>query len=155
MHLYGTSLGGFLAQLFAHHRPRRVKSLVLSNTYLDTRSFAAAMPWAPLYVSLEELFILYFFLLVPGHFILTLYHFWGALCSVSWTPSFLLKRYVLTGIRDGPHEPFIADSVDFAVSQVALPVTFIFDIFLKGFKLHVKNDFYMNLPSWFLWFALI
>lgn len=85
MHLYGTSLGGFLAQLFAHHRPRRVKSLVLSNTYLDTRSFAAAMPWAPF---------------------------------VSWTPSFLLKRYVLTGIRDGPHEPFIADSVDFAVSQV-------------------------------------
>lgn len=39
-------------------------------------------------------------------------------CSVSWTPSFLLKRYVLTGIRDGPHEPFIADSVDFVVSQV-------------------------------------
>ena len=30
----------------------------------------------------------------------------------------LLKRYVLTGIRDGPHEPFIADSVDFVVSQV-------------------------------------
>jgi hypothetical protein len=40
------------------------------------------------------------------------------ICSVSWTPSFLLKRYVLTGIRDGPHEPFIADSVDFVVSQV-------------------------------------
>ncbi|KAL0312765.1 UNVERIFIED_CONTAM: Maspardin [Sesamum radiatum] len=38
--------------------------------------------------------------------------------SVGWTPSFLLKRYVLTGIRDGPHEPFIADSVDFVVAQV-------------------------------------
>lgn len=25
---------------------------------------------------------------------------------------------MLTGIRDGPHEPFIADSVDFVVSQV-------------------------------------
>ncbi|KAJ0048694.1 hypothetical protein Pint_16014 [Pistacia integerrima] len=85
IHLYGTSLGGFLAQLFAQHRPRRVRSLVLSNTFLDTRSFAAAMPWAPI---------------------------------VSWTPSFLLKRYILTGIRDGPHEPFIADSVDFVVSQV-------------------------------------
>ncbi|CAI0413834.1 unnamed protein product [Linum tenue] len=85
MHLYGTSLGGFLAQIFAQHRPRRVKSLVLSNTFLDNRSFAAAMPWAPF---------------------------------VSWTPSFLLKRYVLTGIQDGPHEPFIADSVDFVVSQV-------------------------------------
>lgn len=50
VHIYGTSLGGFLAQLFAQHRPRRVRSLVLSNTYLDTSSFAAAMPWAPLYV---------------------------------------------------------------------------------------------------------
>lgn len=38
--------------------------------------------------------------------------------SVGWTPSFLLKRYVLSGIRDGPHEPFIADSVDFVVAQV-------------------------------------
>ncbi|XP_044486202.1 maspardin isoform X2 [Mangifera indica] len=85
IHLYGTSLGGFLAQLFAQHRPRRVRSLVLSNTFLDTRSFAAAMPWAPI---------------------------------VSWTPSFLLKRYILTGIRDGPQEPFIADSVDFVVSQI-------------------------------------
>ncbi|KAK4435120.1 Maspardin [Sesamum alatum] len=85
IHLYGTSLGGFLAQLFAQHRPRRVRSLVLSNTFLETNSFAAAMPWAPF---------------------------------VGWTPSFLLKRYVLTGIRDGPHEPFIADSVDFVVAQV-------------------------------------
>ena len=31
--------------------------------------------------------------------------------SVGWAPSFLLKR-------DVPHEPFIADSVDFVVSQV-------------------------------------
>uniref|UniRef100_A0A5B6ZTG9 Maspardin n=1 Tax=Davidia involucrata TaxID=16924 RepID=A0A5B6ZTG9_DAVIN len=85
IHLYGTSLGGFLAQLFAQHRPRRVRSLILSNSFLETRSFSAAMPWAPI---------------------------------VGWTPSFLLKRYVLTGIRDGPHEPFIADSVDFVVSQV-------------------------------------
>jgi len=30
----------------------------------------------------------------------------------------LLKRYLLTGIQDGPHEPFIADSVDFVVGQV-------------------------------------
>lgn len=85
IHLYGTSLGGFLAQLFAQHRPRRVKSLVLSNTFLETNSFSAAMPWAPI---------------------------------VGWTPSFLLKRYVLNGIHGGPHEPFIADSVDFVVAQV-------------------------------------
>ncbi|XP_038874584.1 maspardin [Benincasa hispida] len=87
IHLYGTSLGGFLAQLFAQHRPRRVKSLILSNSFLETKSFSAAMPWSPI---------------------------------VSWAPSFLLKRYVLTGIRDGPHEPFIADSVDFVVSQVEM-----------------------------------
>ncbi|PSS04087.1 Maspardin like [Actinidia chinensis var. chinensis] len=85
VHLYGTSLGGFLAQLFAQHRPRRVRSLVLSNSFLETRNFAAAMPWAPV---------------------------------VGWTPSFLLKRFVLMGIPNGPHEPFIADSVDFVVSQV-------------------------------------
>ncbi|KAF3448409.1 hypothetical protein FNV43_RR09122 [Rhamnella rubrinervis] len=85
IHLYGTSLGGFLAQLFAQHRPRRVRSLILSNSFVETRSFLNAMPWAPV---------------------------------VSWTPSFLLKRYVLTGIREGPQEPFIADSVDFVVSQV-------------------------------------
>ncbi|KAL6573152.1 hypothetical protein OROMI_012768 [Orobanche minor] len=85
IHLYGTSLGGFLALLFAQHRPGRVKSLVLSNAFLDTKYFSAAMPWAPV---------------------------------VRWTPSFLLKRYVLTGIPNGPHEPFVADSVDFVVAQV-------------------------------------
>ncbi|KAJ6804577.1 maspardin isoform X1 [Iris pallida] len=85
VHLYGTSLGGFLAQIFAQHRPRRVKSLVVSNTFLDTQKFSAAMPWSPI---------------------------------VSWAPSFLLKRYILTGIRDGLHEPFIADSMDFVVGQV-------------------------------------
>ncbi|XP_043718277.1 maspardin-like [Telopea speciosissima] len=85
VHLYGTSLGGFLAQLFAQHRPRRVKSLILSNSFLETRGFADSMPWAPI---------------------------------VSFAPSFLLKRHVLMGLQNGPHELFIADSVDFVVSQV-------------------------------------
>ncbi|THU54880.1 hypothetical protein C4D60_Mb11t00720 [Musa balbisiana] len=49
VHLYGTSLGGFLALVFAQHRPRRVKSLVLSNAFLETHKFAAAMPWSPVY----------------------------------------------------------------------------------------------------------
>lgn len=85
VHLYGTSLGGFLAQLFMQYRPRWVKSLVLSNTFLETRPFADAMPWSSL---------------------------------INWTPCFMLKRYVYTGFQDGPHEPFIADSVDFVVSQI-------------------------------------
>ncbi|XP_038687121.1 uncharacterized protein LOC119986573 isoform X1 [Tripterygium wilfordii] len=71
---------------FCSASPRRVKSLMLSNIFLETQSFATAMPWAPV---------------------------------VSRTPSCLQKRYVLTGIRDGPpHEPFMADSVDFVVSQI-------------------------------------
>nr|KAJ0191522.1 hypothetical protein LSAT_V11C800424000 [Lactuca sativa] len=75
-HLHGTSLGGFLALLFAQHRPRRVKSLIISNAFLDTKYFLATMPWARVY-------------------------------------------YVLTGIPNGPHEPFVADSVDFVVAQVS------------------------------------
>ncbi|KAJ7537422.1 hypothetical protein O6H91_11G005300 [Diphasiastrum complanatum] len=85
VHLYGTSLGGFLGQLFAQYRPRRVKSLMLSNTFLDTRCFAAAMSWSSL---------------------------------ITWTPEFMLKRYILSGIRDGPQEPLIADSIDFVVNQL-------------------------------------
>eukprot|EP00850_Spirogloea_muscicola_P007247 SM000036S13291 [mRNA] locus=s36:405505:407397:+ [translate_table: standard] len=49
VHVYGTALGGFLAQLYAAHRPRRVKSLLLSNTFLDTARFAAAFRWSSLY----------------------------------------------------------------------------------------------------------
>jgi maspardin len=85
VHLYGTSLGGFLAQMFAQHRPRRVKSLLLSNTFVDNHAFQASMSWSAL---------------------------------ITWTPEFVLKRYVLTGIRDGPQEPQIADSIDFVVSQL-------------------------------------
>jgi len=50
VHLYGTSLGGFLAQMFAQHRPRRVKSLLLSNTYVDNHTFQASMSWSALWV---------------------------------------------------------------------------------------------------------
>ncbi|KAL2629643.1 hypothetical protein R1flu_014329 [Riccia fluitans] len=37
---------------------------------------------------------------------------------ISWTPEFVLKRYILSGIRDGPQEPLIADSIDFVVGQL-------------------------------------
>jgi hypothetical protein len=50
VHLYGTSLGGFLVQMFAQHRPRRVKSLLLSNTYVDNHTFQASMSWSALWV---------------------------------------------------------------------------------------------------------
>ncbi|KAH9316379.1 hypothetical protein KI387_025006, partial [Taxus chinensis] len=85
VHLYGTELGGFLAQIFAQYRPRRVKSLVLSNTFLETHYFADKTPWSSL---------------------------------INWTPCFMLKRHILTGLPNEPQEPFIADSIDFVVNQL-------------------------------------
>ncbi|CAI7835066.1 unnamed protein product [Closterium sp. NIES-54] len=50
-----------------------------------------------------------------------------ALCHCLWrilvawfpySPDFVLKRLVLSGLRDGPHEPLIADSIDFVVSRL-------------------------------------
>lgn len=40
VHLIATSLGGFLAQVYASLRPERVASLVLCNTFCDTSIFA-------------------------------------------------------------------------------------------------------------------
>eukprot|EP00824_Muranothrix_gubernata_P017170 TRINITY_DN35368_c0_g1_i1.p1 TRINITY_DN35368_c0_g1~~TRINITY_DN35368_c0_g1_i1.p1 ORF type:complete len:345 (+),score=73.87 TRINITY_DN35368_c0_g1_i1:1-1035(+) len=53
VHLFGASLGGFLAQLYAQYRPSRVGSLVLCNTFCSTRyfrsnSFATSLvSWMP------------------------------------------------------------------------------------------------------------
>ncbi|GAQ85524.1 hypothetical protein KFL_002390160 [Klebsormidium nitens] len=49
VHLYGTSLGGFLCQLYAAYRPRRVRSLVLSNTFLDTKNYHEELSWSSLF----------------------------------------------------------------------------------------------------------
>ena len=40
VHVFGASLGGFLAQQFALHRPKRVASLVLCNSFYSTEPFA-------------------------------------------------------------------------------------------------------------------
>ncbi|CAI5470913.1 unnamed protein product [Closterium sp. Yama58-4] len=86
VHLYGTSLGGFLFQLYAQQRPRRVLSLVLSNSFFDTHFFNVAFgSWSSMF---------------------------------PYAPDFVLKRLVLSGLRDGPHEPLIADSIDFVVSRL-------------------------------------
>jgi len=39
VHLFGGALGGFLAQLFSQYRGRRVESLVLVNSFVDTANF--------------------------------------------------------------------------------------------------------------------
>jgi hypothetical protein len=50
--------------------------------------------------------------------------------SISWTPEFVLKRYVLSGIQDAPQEPLIADSIDFVVNQEIL------ELYTEGCHLH-------------------
>lgn len=49
VHLFGTSLGGLLVQVFAHSRTNRIESLILCNAYCDTRPFAANAPFLGLY----------------------------------------------------------------------------------------------------------
>uniref|UniRef100_A0A6B2LD31 Maspardin n=1 Tax=Arcella intermedia TaxID=1963864 RepID=A0A6B2LD31_9EUKA len=44
VHLFGTALGGYLAQLYTHYRPSRVVSLVLCNSFCDTQYFADTTP---------------------------------------------------------------------------------------------------------------
>mmetsp|Transcript_24818 Transcript_24818/g.40860 ORF Transcript_24818/g.40860 Transcript_24818/m.40860 type:complete len:370 (-) Transcript_24818:240-1349(-) len=38
-HLFGVALGGFLVQLYCQYKPQRVESMILANTFLDTRHF--------------------------------------------------------------------------------------------------------------------
>eukprot|EP01127_Copromyxa_protea_P014699 TRINITY_DN4144_c1_g1_i1.p1 TRINITY_DN4144_c1_g1~~TRINITY_DN4144_c1_g1_i1.p1 ORF type:complete len:167 (-),score=15.74 TRINITY_DN4144_c1_g1_i1:276-776(-) len=40
IHLVGTSLGGYIAQCYAQYRPKQVASMVLCNTFCDTKYFA-------------------------------------------------------------------------------------------------------------------
>jgi len=40
VHLFGTALGGYLAQCYAQYRPTRVLSLVLCNSFSDTQYYA-------------------------------------------------------------------------------------------------------------------
>jgi len=47
VHLFGTSIGGYLAQCFVQFRPKRVISLVLCNTFSDTTYYADNAPCVP------------------------------------------------------------------------------------------------------------
>ena len=49
VHIFGTAFGGFLAQMYAKNRPRRVESLILCNSYCDSTSFSVNVPLFGMY----------------------------------------------------------------------------------------------------------
>lgn len=44
VHLFGTSLGGYLAQIYIQQKPQRVISVVLCNTFSDTQYYKDNAP---------------------------------------------------------------------------------------------------------------
>eukprot|EP01100_Stratorugosa_tubuloviscum_P010507 TRINITY_DN4516_c5_g1_i1.p1 TRINITY_DN4516_c5_g1~~TRINITY_DN4516_c5_g1_i1.p1 ORF type:complete len:286 (-),score=108.42 TRINITY_DN4516_c5_g1_i1:35-892(-) len=57
VHLFGSSLGGFLAQVYAQVYPERVISLILNNTFSSTNFFAQRMRYTT-FISLLPAFAL-------------------------------------------------------------------------------------------------
>jgi len=49
VHLFGTALGGYLAQCYAQFRPNRVVSLILCNTFVDTKYYADSNPFVDIF----------------------------------------------------------------------------------------------------------
>eukprot|EP00160_Parvularia_atlantis_P005258 Unigene14497_Nuclearia_a/m.43685 Unigene14497_Nuclearia_a/g.43685 ORF Unigene14497_Nuclearia_a/g.43685 Unigene14497_Nuclearia_a/m.43685 type:complete len:298 (-) Unigene14497_Nuclearia_a:144-1037(-) len=45
VHLFGTALGGFLAQVYAQQRTKRIESLILCNTFINTDAFRQNAPY--------------------------------------------------------------------------------------------------------------
>jgi len=54
VHLFGTSLGGYLAQCFVVFKPERVLSLILNNTYADTQYYKDNAPCIQMFPLMPE-----------------------------------------------------------------------------------------------------
>jgi len=54
VHLFGTSLGGYLAQCYAQFRPARVESLILNNAFCDTQYYTDNAPCAAMFSVMPE-----------------------------------------------------------------------------------------------------
>eukprot|EP01111_Echinosteliopsis_oligospora_P006504 TRINITY_DN2067_c0_g1_i1.p1 TRINITY_DN2067_c0_g1~~TRINITY_DN2067_c0_g1_i1.p1 ORF type:complete len:326 (+),score=59.18 TRINITY_DN2067_c0_g1_i1:195-1172(+) len=54
VHLFGTSLGGYLAQCYCKLRPSRVESLILNNSFCDTQYFHDSAPCAAMFSMMPE-----------------------------------------------------------------------------------------------------
>jgi len=56
VHIFGASLGGYLALCFTQYRPQRVLSLILCTSFIDTHHFhrhsawVSMLPWMPTFV---------------------------------------------------------------------------------------------------------
>jgi len=56
VHLFGTSLGGYLALCYTQFNSTRVKSVILNNAFIDTKHYkegapcAGMFPWMPLFM---------------------------------------------------------------------------------------------------------
>lgn len=112
MHLFGASLGGFLAQKFAEvtHKSPRVHSLILCNSFSDTSIFNQT--WTAnryytffVYNSFYEIIFIHIQLYFP-------FSFW-------LMPAFMLKKIVLGNFAKGPVDPKMADAIDFMVDRVS------------------------------------
>jgi len=54
VHLFGTSIGGYVAQCYTQYRPKRVLSLILCNTFSDTSYYAENAPCVPAFPYMPE-----------------------------------------------------------------------------------------------------
>lgn len=119
VHLFGASLGGFLAQKFAEytHKSPRVHSLMLCNSFSDTTIFnqtwtanrfkkkqTKKKAWRQIYRGIAQT--------------------WSAFGHSFWLmPAFMLKKIVLGNFAKGPVDSKMADAIDFMVDRVSAALT--------------------------------
>jgi maspardin len=97
VHIWGCGLGGFIAQLFAVRFPRRIESLILTNTFCDTS---------------------YYYNSIGGGFM--------PVSSITWMPLSILKGMILKDIESGinvnskKNDSNVMESIDFILDKLEL-----------------------------------
>eukprot|EP01083_Nonionella_stella_P299506 1017567_1 len=88
LHLLGTSLGGYLALSFTAQHPSRIVSLILTNSFINTRLFQANAPWISIHQYSEIM------------------------------PEFYLRRYITQALPTDSPSLCTALATDFVLKQV-------------------------------------
>jgi maspardin len=94
VHIWGCGLGGFIAQLFAARFPRRIESLILTNSFSDTS---------------------YYYNSIGGGFM--------PIGAISWMPLSVLKGMILKEIETGvssKQDSKCNEAIDFLLDQLEL-----------------------------------